>query len=99
MGARMYTFQFKETISISRCNFIERVVRCDLLGRKDLRVLLQLMTHLDGMNFKSFNKKAVAAELNMSKGDVTKAIDNLIEYGILQKGSSSSVDDGYRLEF
>ena len=99
MSTRRYTFQYKEIISINRDSFLNTVVRNDNLSKKDLRVLAHLMTHLDGMNFKAMSKKTIAQDLNISKSDVDKSIENLIDNEILQVGSSASVEKGYRLLF
>ena len=99
MSVAKYTFQYKTTISVNRESFLYKVVRNPDLNRKDLRVLLHLMTHLDGMNFKAISKKNIAYDLNISKDDVTKSLENLMDLEVLQSGSSASVEKGYRLLF
>lgn len=93
------TFQYKTTISINRENFISVVVDNPNLKRKDYRVLLQLLTHLDSMTYKEISKKNISDVLIMSKADVTDSINNLIEEGIIKRGSSDSVKGGYKLCF
>lgn len=99
MATSKSTYQYKHSISINRQNFLDMVVRNDELTKKDLRVCLHLMTHLDSESYKEITKKQIAYDLEISKADVTKAIDNLIEYGIIRKGSSASVDGGLKLLF
>jgi predicted transcriptional regulator len=93
------TFQYKSTISVNRDNFIEVVVLNRNLKKKDYRVLLQLLTHLDSMTYKDISKKNIADMLDMSKSDVSDAIETLVYENIIEKGSSASVSGGYRLLF
>lgn len=93
------TFQYKTTISVNRERFVSAVVYNQNLRKKDYRVLLQLMTHLDSMTFKEISKKNIAEVLEMSKSDVSDAIDNLIFEDIIERGSSGSVSGGYKLCF
>lgn len=93
------TFQYKHTVSLNRDAFLDVVVRNENLSKKDLRVCAHLMTHLDSMNFKEISKKQIADDLNLSKSDVSNAIDNLIDEGVILIGSSQSVKQGYKLLF
>lgn len=98
-GSKRNTFQYKHTVSLNRDAFLDVVVRNEQLSKKDLRVCMHLMTHLDSMNFKEISKKQIADDLNLSKSDVSKAIDNLIDESVITIGSSSSVKQGYKLLF
>ena len=93
------TFQYKTTISVNRERFIDVVVRNNELKKKDYRVLLHLMTHLDSMTYKEISKKNIADVLEMSKSDVNEALENLMVQGIIERGSSASVNGGYCLLF
>lgn len=93
------TFQYKTTISVNRERFIDVVVTNSDLKKKDYRVLLHLMTHLDSMTYKEISKKNIADVLEMSKSDVSEALNNLMINGIIEKGSSASVSGGYCLLF
>ena len=97
--ARKNTFQYKEVISINRENFLEVVVRNENLSKKEMRVLMHLMTHLDSLNPKEISKKQIATDLNMKKDDVSDAIDALMCEGIIVICSSASVLNGYKLLF
>jgi len=99
MATSRNTFQYKESISVNRFNFLERVVRNNDLSKKDLRVCLHLLTHLDSVSYKEVSKKQIAFDLNLSKSDVTKSIKNLIDFEVIDEGSSASVDGGYKLLF
>lgn len=93
------TFQYKTTISVNRENFIDKVVRQSELKKNDLRVCMHLLTHLDSITFKDVSKKNIAYDLEMTKKEVDKSIDKLVMFGIIERGSSGSVDNGYRLLF
>ena len=99
MSTSRNTFQYKESISINRLNFLNMVVRNNDLNKKELRVCLHLLTHLDSVSYKEVSKKQIAYDLNISKSDVSKSIETLIEYEIIQEGSSASVDRGLKLLF
>ena len=99
MSTSKSTYQYKYSISVNRQNFLNMVVRNYDLSKKDLRVCLHLMNHLDSASYKEISKKQIAYDLEISKADVTKAIDNLIEHEIIEKGSSASVSGGFKLLF
>lgn len=94
-----HTFQYKTTISVNRTTFIDTVVLNPNIRRKDYRVLLHLLTHLDSMSFREVSKKHIAETLGMTKSEVSEAIDNLIAEEILDIGSSATVKSGYKLLF
>lgn len=97
--SKKYTFQYKVTISVNREGLLNNVVRNKNLSKKDLRVFLHLMTHLDYATPKEISKKQIALDLNMRKEDVAEAIESLICEGIMINESSPSVSNGYRLLF
>ena len=99
MAASSSTFQYKTNISVPREELLRRVVRCDSLSKKDLRVFLHLLTHLDAKTFRDISKKQIADDLGISKSSVSTAIENLLDYEIIESGSSTSVNKGYRLLF
>ena len=114
MAERTDVFQWKHTISIPRESFIKRVVTNDDLGYNDLRVCMFLLTELDGwnishplkksaspdpQNYKAINLKQIAKTLDMDKKEVKASIRNLLDEEILEKGSSRSIEDGYRFTF
>lgn len=97
--AKKNTFQYKVTISVNREQFLNTVVRNSNLSKKELRVLIHLMTHLDSINYKEISKKNIAADLGLTKNDVSDAIKELEYENIIISGSSQSVSKGYKLLF
>lgn len=99
MSQRRHTFQYKEVISINREYFLDVLVSNENLSRKDLRVILFLTTKLDSKKYTKVSLKNIANFLNLSKKDVEKSIDHLIEEDIIRQGSDDYVDCGYKLLF
>ena len=83
------------------------------LNERDLRVVIFLLTTLDGYNydfaesknrkdpknFRSIDLHKIADELMISKKDAKKSIKKLLFTGVLEKGDSSTVEGGYRFTF
>jgi hypothetical protein len=105
-------YQQKDTVSIPKNELLEWVVYNDKLGKKDLRIVLFLLTELNGwkpsfyrnntpdpLNYKIIEKKRIADTLNMDVKDVKKSINTLVEVGILERGDSNSGKNGYRFTF
>lgn len=99
MATSKNTFQYKQTISINRDNFMNKIVLNDQLSKKDLRVILHLLTHLDSINPKEISKKQIADDLNIGKKDVNNAIETLMAHEIIDTSSSGSVRNGYLILF
>ena len=97
--AKRTTFQYKETMSINRENYLSVLVRNNNLSKKELRVALHLMAFLDSSTFKEISKKRIAEDLNISKGDVSEAIQTLIYEGVIEEGSNQHTSNGLRLMF
>lgn len=111
MANNRCTYQQKDTVSIPKNELLEWVVYNTDLGKKDLRIVLFLLTELDGWqppvkgnstdprNFKIIEEDHIAEILDMSVKNVKKSIDNLIYHGILEQGDSNSGRNGYRFTF
>lgn len=93
------TMQNRYTISVNRDKFMDYVVIDERLSKKDLRVCLHLLTALNSSTYTAVSTKSIANTLNYKKSQVEECINNLIEYNIIEMGSSDSVEDGYRLLF
>lgn len=105
------TYQQSQTVSIPRDELLDYVVYNEELTKTDLRVVLFLLTELNGWsppkttegidpcNFKRIDEKKIAEKLYISKKDVKKSIKNLREMCIIEKGESNAVRNGYRFRF
>lgn len=99
MSASKSTFQYKQSISVKRDTFMDKVVLNNELSKKDLRVVLHLLTHLDSITPKEISKKHISDELGMSKKDFSTSLENLEMYGVIDCRSTGSVKNGYILLF
>ena len=100
--------QQKTCFSVPRNDFLRKIVYNEELGKKDLRVAMLLLAHLEGCkpeskdtrrdmeNFQKVNPKKIALELGMSESNVIKSLQHLVNEGILEKGASDVVKNGYR---
>lgn len=105
------TYQQAHTVSIQRDALTEIALDSELSG-KDIRVLLILLTQLDGfsipdsnrnvkdpLNYKKVDISAIADVLSLKKKDVKKSINWIHDLGYLEIGSNDTVKDGYRFTF
>lgn len=109
MANNLDTSQQKKTFSVNRETFLNKVVKNDNLSKKDLRVLLLLLTSLPGFydkpdrddprKFEAIHAKTIAENLGLKKKDVEKSIETLCYLDLLETGSSETVKNGYRLTF
>ena len=105
------TYQQSTTVSIPRDELLYWVVYNEELSKTDLRVVLFLLTELNGwqppkttegvdpLNYKIIEEKIVAEKLYISKKDVKKSVKHLIELGIIEKGDFNGGRNGYRFTF
>jgi coproporphyrinogen III oxidase-like Fe-S oxidoreductase len=99
MAAPRHTFQYLTTISIPRDDFMRNIILNRSLDKQDLRVILHLMTYLDGKNYKTINAKHIAKDLGLKKKEVEASIEYLLDEEIIAVGNSASVKNGLRLCF
>lgn len=104
-------YQGKVSFSVPREPFINYIVTNKDLNKKDIRVALLLLTELTGFNpglanrredpkiFRKISPKAIAKQLDMTKEEVKDSISTLTKQGIIEEGSSSAVEKGYRFTF
>jgi RIO-like serine/threonine protein kinase len=93
------TCQYQSTMSINRDRFMAMVVTNKDLSKKDLRVLMHLMTHLDSIEFKAISVERIAETLKMKDDDVRRSLSNLYCENIIDYGDSDKVSDGLILRF
>ena len=99
MANNRCTYQQVRNVSIPKKDLLELIVYNESLSKKDLRVCLHLLTALNSSTYTAVSTKSIANTLNYKKSQVEECINNLIEYNIIEMGSSDSVEDGYRLLF
>lgn len=102
-------YQQTHTVSIPRKGLIKYIIKNQDLKKKDLRVILLLLTELDGYepvprstdpeNFKRIDINHMSQILSVSKSDIKKTINYFCDMGVLEEGSSAGCSKGYRFTF
>ena len=105
MANSLDTLQQKTSFSVNRESFLDRVVKNEDLSKKDLRVLLLLLTSLPGFcdrptrddpkKFEAVHPKAIAKTLNMKKKDVDECLEyHDILHEVADQQIGFDLDDG-----
>lgn len=66
------------------------------LSKKSLRVFMFLCCRLSSKHLTKIDKGQIASSLGISKGDVSDAIDQLVQCDIIVSGIDDHVKNGYR---
>lgn len=110
MANNRCTYQQEHTVSIKKANLLE-ISQNKYLDETDLRVLLCLLTELNGWcpsksgmakdpeNYTKVHADRIAETLGIKKKHVKKSIDKLIDSLIIEYGSNDTVKKGYRFTF
>lgn len=109
MATNASIYQQARTVSIPRDEFLDRVIENENLSKTDLRVLLLLLTHLNGwsqrprqqdpLNFTKIDPEEMANTLGLTKKKVNESIGHLVDEDIIEKGRTSAMKNGYRFTF
>lgn len=67
------------------------------LSKKDLRVFISLCCRVTSRFFTKVDKAQLAESLCIPKKEIEKSLDNLVNEGILSKGSDEHVKSGYKM--
>ena len=106
------TSQQLNNVSINKSKLIE-IAGNSVLSKKDLRVLLCLFTELEGyvppkierhdtkdpLNYTKIDVKSISEIVGITKKEVKKCIENLIDAELLDPGDSETIKNGYRFMF
>lgn len=114
MSNHKATYQQQSKVSIDRPSIIE-IAKDDRLYERDLRVMLMLLSVLDGwkmpepvapgpvpkdpLNYKHIDTDAIADTLCLKKKDVKKAVKHIHKLGYIEEGNNDTVNGGYRFTF
>lgn len=113
MANNRNTYQQTYTISVPRKELLEYVIYNRELNKKDYKVFLMLLTELDGYskpkgnkidnpdpkNFTKVDAERIADKLDLGEDDVKKSIKKLLNEGIIEKGNTTNMKNGYRFTF
>jgi predicted transcriptional regulator len=95
--AEVYGHKFHTKRISTNIDAFQNIAENEELSKKDLRVFIFLCCRLESEHYKKIDKKQVAETLNLSKKDIDKCVDNLLDQGILAQGSDEHVRNGYIL--
>ncbi len=112
MSNHRAVYQQTSTVSVPKKELREYVIYNPELNKKDYKVFLMLLTELDGysnhkrksydddpQNFTKIDSEQIAEQLDMDESDVRKSIKKLLNEGIIEKGNTTNVKNGYRFTF
>lgn len=102
-------YQSTFTVSIPKQKLVD-IASDDGLDEQDFRVLFILLTILNGWsesktnkkdpeNYTKISAKMISDTIGIGKKKVSKSIEKLVEYGLIEPGDSDSVKDGFRFTF
>lgn len=113
MSNHRNTYQQIYNVSIPKKELLEYVVYNQELNKKDYKVFLMLLTELNGYSnpknksfddrdpqiFTKVDSEQIAEQLDMDESDVKKSIKKLLNEGIIEKGDTKNMKNGYRFTF
>lgn len=113
MANNRNTYQQVNNVSVPKNELREYVAYNEELNKKDYKVFIMLLTELDGysppknrsfndsdpLNFTKVDSEQIAKRLNMDESDVKKSIKKLVKEGIIEKGNTHNMKNGYRFTF
>ena len=113
MANNKSTYQQINTVSVPKKELRDYVIYNQELNKKDYRVFLMLLTELNGytppknrsyidsdpLNFTKVDSEQIAEQLDMDESDVKKCIKKLVKEGIIEKGDTHNMKNGYRFTF
>ena len=115
MASNRCTYQQVYNVSVPKKELLEYVVYNRELSKKDYKVFLMLLTELNGYStpkgkskiyddkdpkiFTKVDSERIADQLDMDESDVKKSIKKLLKEGIIEKGNTSNMKNGYRFTF
>lgn len=106
-------YQQTRTVSVPKKELFEYVISNKELNKKDYKVFLMLLTELNGYSnhknrmfddkdpqiFTKVDSEQIADQLEMDESDVKKSIKKLLNEGIIEKGNTKNMKNGYRFTF
>ena len=113
MANNKSVYQQTYNVSVPKKELLEYVVYNKELNKKDYKVFLMLLTELNGysnpknklfddkdpQNFTKVDSEQIAEQLEMDESEVKKSIKKLLNEGIIEKGDTKNMKNGYRFTF
>ena len=113
MAQNRNVYQQTYNVSVPKKELLEYVVYNKELNKKDYKVFLMLLTELNGYSkpknktfddrdpniYIKVDSEQIADHLDMDEKDVKKSIKKLLSEGIIEKGNTKNMKNGYRFTF
>jgi len=78
---------------------LQRIAENEELSKKDYKLFIFLSCRLESEFYKRIDIEQIAETLNLTKKEVRKSLENLIDQGIVEEGSDEHVSKGYRMRY
>lgn len=110
MANNRNTYQQTYNVSVPKAELLDFVVYNQELNKKDYKIFLMLLTELNGYskasnnkedpkNFTKIDTEQISTKLCIDESDVKKSIKKLTKEGIIEKGNTTNMKNGYRFTF
>ena len=110
MANNRNTYQQTYNVSVPKTELLDFVVYNKELNKKDYKIFLMLLTELNGYskssnskedpkNFTKIDTEQISTKLCIDESDVKKSIKKLVREGIIEKGNTTNMKNGYRFTF
>lgn len=111
MANNRNVYQQLYTVSVPKNELLDYIVYNQELNKKDYKIILMLLTELNGYsvssnsksddpkNFTKIDTEQISSKLCIKESIVKKSIKKLIKEGIIEKGSTTNMKNGYRFTF
>ena len=113
MASNRCTYQQTYNVSVPKKELLDYVVYNEDLSKTDYRIFMMLLTELNGYRpakndkwgdrdpqvFTKIDTEQIADQLNISEKKVKESIKTLIDQGIIEKGDTVNMKNGYRFRF
>lgn len=76
---------------------LQKISENNELSKKDYKIFLFLSCRLESEFFKRIDIEQIADTLDLTKKDVKKSIEKLLEQEIIEEGSDEHISKGYKM--
>lgn len=78
---------------------LQKIAENEELSKKDYKIFLFLSCRLESEFYKRIDVEQIADTLNLTKKDVKKSIQTLLDQDIIEEGSDEHISKGYRMKY
>lgn len=80
-------------------NQFQTIAENENFSKTDLRIFIFLSCRLGSQRYTRVDKSQISESLNISKKKVSESLENLEQFGIIEKGSDEHTKNGYRMSY